>query len=93
MSMRERRLSTLTTAMLVAGLFVLDQTAEPQLPARWLGRDVEMDEEVVQPGGRDIVAQRLKRHAAVAAGERELLAGVAADERRTACGHRADFIC
>src|SRR5262249_45530855 len=24
---------------------------------------------------------------------RELLAGVAADERRTTCGHRADFIC
>jgi hypothetical protein len=72
---------------------MLDQTGNAKLPAGRFGWNVKVDEQVVQPGGRQVVAQRLERHAAIAAGEREFLAGVAADERRAACGHRADFIC
>ena len=55
-----------------------------KLPVRFVHmRDVEMNEEVVQAGGRHIVAQRLERHAAVPRGKRYLFGGEAAGDRRT----------
>ena len=54
----------------------IDEPVEPQPPARRIdGRDVEVDEQVVQPGRRDVVPQRLERHAPVAARELQLLEG------------------
>ena len=43
-----------------------------------------MDQQVVQAGGRELVAQGLERHAAVARGERHFLGGIAAGDRRAA---------
>ena len=52
----------------------LDRAADVQLPRAGVDeRDVEMDQQVVQSGRRDVVAQRLERHAPVARGELQLL--------------------
>jgi hypothetical protein len=46
-----------------------DQAADAQAPvARHIGH-VEVDQEVVQPDRRDVVAKRLERHPVVAGGE------------------------
>ena len=57
----------------------VDQAPDLELPAAFIRvRDVEMNEEIVQPGRRYFVTQRLERHAAVARRERDLLGGEAA---------------
>ena len=43
-----------------------------------------MDQQIVQAGGRELVAQRLERHAAIARGEGDFLGGIAPGDRRAA---------
>ena len=43
-----------------------------------------MDEQIVQAGRRDVMAQRLERHAAIARGEGDFLGGIAPGDRRAA---------
>ena len=58
---------------------------EPRDGARF--GDVEMDEQVVQAGGRQLMAQRLQGHAPVACRKPDLLGGIAACDRRAPSGH------
>jgi hypothetical protein len=43
-----------------------------------------MDQQIVQAGGRQVVAQRFQRHATVARGKRDLFLRIAAHDRRPA---------
>ena len=64
---------------------MLYQASDLQPPRRFLNnRNVEVDEEVMQPGRSELVAQGLERHAAIARGERDFLCGIAPRDRRTA---------
>ena len=71
----------------------LDQPADVEAPGRGIDRgDVEVDQQVVQPGRRDRVPQRLKRQRVIPRGELQLLErDVGADRALHLWRHRPTF--
>ena len=62
----------------------LHQAADAEAPALVGRRDIEVDQQVVQSGWRDVVAQCLERHAMIARSQLDFLGRIAPNDGRAA---------
>src|SRR5438034_10855511 len=70
----------------------LHQAADAEAPALVGRRDIEVDQQVVQSGWRDVVAQCLERHAMIARSQLDFLRRMVPNDGRAAGGPRTQSI-